>query len=62
MHASRSELTRVTATRSYESISIFAIVLILALCTWSLWISRCETRALSQFDKAIGVEHTEKGN
>jgi hypothetical protein len=30
MAASRSELTRVTATRSYESLSIFAIVLVLA--------------------------------
>jgi ABC-type nickel/cobalt efflux system permease component RcnA len=59
MAASRSELTRVTATRSYESLSIFAIVLVLALCTWSCWISHCERAALNRFDKAIGVEHVE---
>jgi hypothetical protein len=54
----------VNYSSGYQGLGVMAVVfgMLLLVATWSCWISHCEKQGLNKFDKAIGVEHVEKGN
>jgi hypothetical protein len=61
MRASRSDLIHYSSGYQGLGIVVVMIVTILIVAGWSCWISHCESKGLNRFDKAIGIEHAEKG-
>lgn len=45
-----------SSSRSYEGIGVLVVVIVLILCCWSFFIGSCETKALTQFDRAMEVQ------